>query len=129
MNDEAISGIVRFALECERQQGKWTINFAFLTLSEMSQLHGQFLGDHSPTDIITFPFGDSDTQVGDIAICLPVAAEQAPDHGNSVGEELLFLVLHGVLHLTGHNDANVDLQAAMLDRQSQIYSAWSTINR
>lgn len=129
VNDRSISDLVRNALECEGQRGNWTIDFAFLTLAEITHLHAQFLGDPSPTDIMTFPHGEPDMCGGDIAICLPVAVGQAPDHGNSPEEELFFLVLHGVLHLTGHNDATAHQQAAMLNRQSRIYSAWSTINR
>jgi rRNA maturation RNase YbeY len=60
---------------------------------------------------------------------VPVAAEQGAEHGNTLAEELYFLVLHGVLHLTGHDDETPQERAAMLARQREIYSEWRAVSR
>ena len=124
-----MGALVRFALEREGQAGDWIVNVAFVTKDEIAQLHHRFLDDLTPTDIITFPHDDGDGCGGDIAICVAVAAAQGPEHGKSLSEELLFLVLHGVLHLTGHDDQEYESRAAMLSRQQELYDAWLMVSR
>ena len=128
--DEAVvADLARFALECEGQAGDWTVNVAFVSEDEIVRLHHQFLADPAPTDIITFPHDEGDGCGGDIAICVAVAAAQGVEHSKSLSEELLFLVLHGVLHLTGHDDENAVSRAAMLARQQELYDAWLAVSR
>ena len=68
-----------------------------LDRATMAQVHGDFLGDATVTDVITFPYGE-------ILICPAVAWETAAVNGLSMPEELLLYLLHGVLHLTGYED-------------------------
>ncbi|CAN5737538.1 hypothetical protein BH23CHL2_BH23CHL2_15020 [soil metagenome] len=87
------------------------------------ELHDQFFDDPSPTDVITFPAEDSDERrqiCGDIAICLDVARDQAGEVGHSVIAEMVFLGIHGLLHLMGWDDRDSDDRARMLQRQSDL---------
>jgi rRNA maturation RNase YbeY len=127
VTEGSLLGLVRFALERERQTGPWGVSFALVTVAEISELHDRFLGDASPTDIITFPYDDPGVGGGDIAICVPVAADQGAEHGNTLAEELYFLALHGVLHLTGHDDETQRERTEMLARQHEIFSAWRSV--
>jgi probable rRNA maturation factor len=68
---------------------------------EMQRLNAQFLGKDYPTDVLSFPSGGRDGFLGEIAISLDRAEEQAPEYGHSVEDELCILMLHGVLHLMG----------------------------
>lgn len=129
LTEASVADLVRFALAAERQAGPWAISFAFVSEAEIGRLHDEFLRDPSPTDIITFPYDDPDVDGGDVAICVPVAAEQGAEHGNTLAEELFFLVLHGVLHLVGFDDATPQKRAAMLARQQEIFDAWRAISR
>lgn len=129
LDEGAVSTLVRTALEAEGQVGPWVINIALVDADEISRLHDRFLGDPTLTDIITFPYDEPGLSGGDIAICLPIAAEQGAEHGKSLTEELHFLILHGVLHLVGRDDGSADLRAAMLHRQQEIYDAWLAANR
>ena len=63
----------------------------------MAQVHGDFLGDATETDVITFPYGE-------ILICPAVARERAGEFGQGVEEEVLLYGLHGLLHLAGYED-------------------------
>jgi rRNA maturation RNase YbeY len=129
VDEASVSGLVRFALEQEHRSGSWVVSFAFVTEAEISQFHDQFLGDPAPTDIITFPFDEPDIHGGDVAICLPIAAEQGQENGNTLAEELYFLVLHGVLHLVGYDDETPEMRSAMLAHQEEIYGDWRVISR
>lgn len=60
-------------------------------------IHGEFMDDPTPTDVITFHHGE-------IFVSVETAAREAPHHGNSVAEEILLYIIHGLLHLNGHTD-------------------------
>lgn len=57
------------------------------------------------TDVLSFPVGrrgpDGRFTLGDIVVCVPVAARQARARGHALGREIEILVLHGFLHLAG----------------------------
>lgn len=66
---------------------------------ELRRLNCQFLGRDYPTDVLSFPAGDE--FLGEIAISVDRAREQAARYGHSLEEELAILMLHGLLHLVG----------------------------
>ncbi len=70
---------------------------------EMRAFNRLYLGNDHPTDVLSFPSMAADGPLGDIAISLPIATEQAARYGHSVLDELRILLLHGVLHLTGYD--------------------------
>ena len=59
-------------------------------------------------------------ELGDIVISLDTAARQAPEHGHSLEQELLFLASHGLLHLLGWDHPDDASLAAMLARQEEL---------
>jgi probable rRNA maturation factor len=124
-----VERVVEAALRAEGASGPWEISIVFADDDELRRLHREYLGDDTPTDIMTFPnesgdgdwFGDESGSVGgDIAISVDRAREQCADEGWDACRELLFLVAHGVLHLLGWDDATAESRAAMLDRQREI---------
>lgn len=68
---------------------------------ELRRLNREFLGRDYPTDVLSFPSGDPDGFLGEIAISAARAAEQAREFGHTVEEEIGILMLHGLLHLLG----------------------------
>lgn len=85
----------------------------FVDPASCSQLHGDFFGDPSVTDVMTFPGDPEDDHAGDIAICPEVAAAAALEHGLSFAEELTLYLVHAWLHLGGLRDKTAAEQAAM----------------
>ena len=70
--------------------------------NESAELNGQYLGKDYPTNVLSFPFDDSDkpsVPLGNLAICWSVLARESSDRGKSVLDHLAHLFLHGVLHL------------------------------
>lgn len=66
----------------------------------LHQLNKEFLGHDFPTDVLSFPSGETD-ELGELAISLERATEQAIKQGHTLLEELKILMLHGALHLSG----------------------------
>lgn len=79
----------------------------------IADIHGQFLDDPTPTDVITFHHGE-------ILISLDTAARQAADHGESFEREVFRYVVHGLLHLLGHTDTIPAARTAMHAVQEEI---------
>lgn len=80
------------------------LSIAFLPKDEIAQLHGDFMDDPTPTDVITFP-GDPDCELaGEICVCPQVAQEFAAREGLAFAEELALYLIHGYLHLCGFDD-------------------------
>lgn len=76
---------------------------------EMRQINAQYRNIDSPTDVLAFAmcegdFGNLHSEVlGDVVISIDTAKRQAEERGNSLWEELLFLLVHGILHLHGYD--------------------------
>ncbi len=90
-------------------------------------LNARFRGVDAPTDVLSFEDGTPDPEtgalyLGDIAISYPRAAAQAEKGGHPVAWELCLLVVHGVLHLLGHDHATPEEKARMwaLQRQALV---------
>lgn len=121
LDEDAVGRLLRHGLGEEGQQGEWSFALRFVDDPEIGRLHDAFMGDPSPTDIITFPYDPDDgEQGGDIVISVDTAARNAGEHGWSLSQELAFLVLHGLLHVLGWDDATDEERAAMLARQHEL---------
>ncbi len=91
--------------------------------SQLQQLNEQFLGIDAPTDVLSFPAGevDPDTNrpyLGDVIISVERAQAQSLTH--PLEDELRLLVVHGVLHLLGHDHTDQAQKAAMWDIQREV---------
>jgi probable rRNA maturation factor len=93
------------ALKAERAKGAM-LSITFVGRATISHLNHRYLGHHGPTDVISFGLGRVGRRgavVGDVYICAEIARENAKAQGISAGEELLRLVIHGTLHILGHD--------------------------
>lgn len=74
--------------------------------AELRELNRNYLHKDYPTDVLSFPACGQADFLGDIAISLDRAREQAAEHGHAVEREIEILLLHGVLHLLGFDHEN-----------------------
>ncbi len=95
--------------------------------ARLHQLNRDFLGIDAPTDVLSFPSGegvvDPETDqpyLGDVIISYPRAVEQAKAAGHSTLDELQLLVVHGTLHLLGHDHAEPDEKERMWAAQIAV---------
>ena len=97
--------LARFANRARRAAGVGGEVSILLTAdAEMQRLNRQFRGKNKPTDVLSFPHAAApDHAGGDIAISLQRARVQAAEQGHSLLTELKVLILHGTLHLAGHD--------------------------
>ncbi len=88
------------------------------------RLHQDYLGDPSPTDIITFDLGflPDQSRLAALFICCEEADRQARRYRVAPSEEVRRLVVHGVLHLLGYGDHTPAERRQMRRRENQILS-------
>ncbi len=124
-------GLIARVIETTERVRFGTVTVLIVGVDEICNLHERFMDDPGPTDVITFPSGDTRAGVvdGDIAICLDVARSQAAAAGHDWRDEIVFLAVHGLLHLVGWDDQNDDARRAMLDRQAQLIALARTMGQ
>lgn len=101
-----------------------------IVLSDDEALHElnlNFREVDAPTDVLSFPANEPDPEtgapyLGDIIISVERAQEQAGAAGHPLEAELQLLVVHGVLHLLGHDHAEPDEKQKMWSAQDQVLS-------
>ena len=99
-------------------------------------LNKKFRNIDQPTDVLSFPQNqDEDPPIpgekilGDIAVSLDTAKTQANEHGLVLKEEIVLLLIHGILHLLGYEDSSKKDKEEMTKKED-IYLAkvdWSKI--
>lgn len=73
------------------------------TDAELRRLNATFLGQDYSTDVLSFPSMPGEEALGELAISAVRAKAQAAEFGHPVETEIEILMLHGVLHLLGHD--------------------------
>jgi probable rRNA maturation factor len=93
---------------------KGQVSVLLTTDAAIRKLNRQFRGKNKATDVLSFPSDSafpglpaSQQIAGDLAISVPTALKQAQEQGHSLSTEVKVLLLHGLLHLAGH-DHEVD---------------------
>ena len=92
----------------------------------IAALHKQWLNKSGPTDVLTFNLSDSTRDAplqGDIVVSTETARSCSRRFGSTPRQELIFYVLHGLLHLTGYDDTTPAQSRAMRARERSLMRA------
>lgn len=92
------------------------IEITILSDEEIAQVHGDFLDDPTPTDVITFHHGE-------ILISADTALRQGAEHGQALDHEVALYLVHGLMHLGGWDDHEPEEAAEMARRQEAVLKA------
>jgi probable rRNA maturation factor len=136
--------LARNALIAEGVHGEAELSLLFVDEAAIAELNQRFMDAEGPTDVLAFPIddpavagrwpdsgtagpdrddpepGDLPLLLGDVVVCPAVAARQAPTHAGSYEDELALLVVHGVLHVLGHDHAEPEETAVMQARERDL---------
>jgi probable rRNA maturation factor len=104
------------------------LSVVFLTDAALARLHGDFLGDPTPTDVITFRGDPALGTAGEICVSADAAVRQAPAAGRR-SEELARYVIHGWLHLAGYDDRTPGARRAMRRAEARALAVWREAGR
>lgn len=108
----------------------WEVSIVFCSNVFMRELNLKFRGKDESTDVLSFSqtegeddfphFREGASIVGDIVISLDMLKESVRDFSVRPGEELKRLIIHGILHLSGHDHRDNDPDRPMLILQEEI---------
>ena len=132
-------------LGAEGVRGLAEMALLFVSEEEMRELNQTYMGKEGPTDVLAFPIDAAEAEIvlhgqplnrgpdrappdpadmplllGDVVVCPAVAARQAPEHAGTMDDELALLVVHGVLHVLGHDHADDAERALMQARERAL---------
>src|SRR5262245_10287553 len=110
--------VARAVLEGEGV-AQYEVSLAFVDDPTIHALNKRYLQHDEPTDVLSFPLSDPGARklAGELVIGAAVARAQAVERGHDVEAELALYVIHGLLHLCGHDDGTPQGAAAMRQRE------------
>jgi probable rRNA maturation factor len=77
-----------------------TITLRIAGAAEARRLNAKFRGGKYATNVLSFPYTNGS---GDVVLCHPVIAKEAREQGKTLRAHYAHLVVHGILHLRGHD--------------------------
>jgi len=112
-------------LKHQKESSDMDLSIVLADDARLHELNRDYLGVDAPTDVLSFPASETDPEtgsryIGDIIISVPYAAKGAAKAGHPLESELQLLVVHGVLHLLGHDHAKPREKARMWKAQAEI---------
>jgi len=92
----------------------------------MRRLNREYRGQDRPTNVLSFPMGEGEFPdlnpqiLGDVVISADTASREAEEEGISLTERFLFLLLHGILHVSGYDhERSGELEARRMERKQR----------
>lgn len=135
VDTERLVALATFALDELRIHPQAELSIVLVDAETMSAYHEKFMGEPGPTDVLSFPMDELRTPepdeepplglLGDIVLCPEVTAAQAADSNRTPDDEADYLLIHGLLHLLGHDHAEPAEKKVMFDLNDRIIAAWA----
>lgn len=102
-----------------------TLSILLTDDEQIRSLNRDYRGIDAPTDVLSFDVHTRDPEsgylyLGELIISLPYAARQAAQKGHALEAEAQLLVVHGVLHLLGHDHAEAEEKEKMWQAQTTV---------
>lgn len=125
---EAVEKAVLAALTHENALDRF-VSVELTNDSVIHEYNREYRSVDRPTDVLSFPADEGgellsipDGFLGDIMISIPRAEEQGKELGHSTEREIIFLTVHGLLHLLGYDHMTEEDESIMLPVQRSIVS-------
>lgn len=115
----AVATVVHSVLKAERRS-RASVSVVFIDSRRSRALNRRYLGHDWVTDVISFPLAPGPAIDGEVYVNLDRARTQADQLGLPYGNEVLRLIVHGVLHLLGYDDRDPVRRRRMQRRQEDL---------
>lgn len=123
----------KFKLTCKMERKRWIkkaielegkkcgdINYIFCSDEELLQVNREYLQHDYYTDIITFDYTEGELVSGDLYISTERVADNAKNYQVDFDNELLRVLIHGILHLCGYKDKS-NKDAKVMRSKEEFY--------
>lgn len=99
------------------------VTLRFVGLAEGRTLNALYRGKEYATNVLTFVYDDTIPLAGDIVLCAPVLRREARAGGKTLRAHCAHLVVHGMLHLQGHDHASTREASRMEARETALLAS------
>ncbi|MES1198238.1 MAG: rRNA maturation RNase YbeY [Chitinophagaceae bacterium] len=104
-----------------------SLNIIFCSDKYLLKINQKYLSHNDYTDIITFDLSDAQEIIGEIYISLDRIRENAKLLAIDIGQELLRVIFHGILHLCGYQDKLKSEKMKMTLKENYYLRKWNSI--
>jgi probable rRNA maturation factor len=129
MDIERWRALAEEVLLAEGKRGELSVTFVDET--EIADLNVEFMGHEGPTDVLSFPLDVDEVDeidavpgmpvmLGDVVICPTVAERAAAGHAGTFIDEIALLLVHGILHVLGHDHDAEPRTSLMRTRELEL---------
>ncbi len=101
------------------------LEYNFVDLNAMRSLNVDFLNHDNHTDIITFDYSEEKNLIAEVYISLSMMRENAKKYNQSIDNECLRLISHGLFHCLGYKDKTPGEKAIMRKKEEEFIFAVS----
>jgi probable rRNA maturation factor len=140
--------LAELVLRDEGVRGLAELSVLYVSEAEIAELNEDYMGAKGPTDVLAFPIDAADAEIvlhnqppnrgpdrsppdtgdmplllGDVVICPVIAERQFATHAGTLDDELALLLVHGVLHVLGHDHHEPEATASMRARELALLEA------
>ncbi len=126
---ETLRSLSLYVLESEGMGAGTELSVVLIPEKEMALLNQKYLGKEGATDVLAFPMDECEDQrgvrlLGDVVICPEEVLRRRDSYAVKEGEEIALVLIHGILHLLGYQDASVEENEIMDRRQRKLLDEW-----
>ena len=114
---ERIKKWIEKTINSEGKKGE-TINIILTSNNNIKSLNRKYLKRNYITDIIAFNYNRGNIISGDLFLNPDTIKKNAGKYKTKISEEILRVIIHGVLHLIGYNDSNNDEKLLMREKEN-----------
>ena len=126
--EEKMEHVVAVCLKEEEIPEKAQVDLLFVDNDQIHEMNLEYRNKDTATDVLSFPMYEADEEIddeeeilfGDIVISLERAEEQRQEYGHSLEREVMYLLVHGLLHLAGYDHMEEEDKRQMRKREEEL---------
>jgi len=118
--------VIRGTLRKMGEKGRISVGVVFVSKNRIQEINRKYRGKNNATDVLSFPIveqfivsGKDEKSLGEIVVCLPVVKKQAQKMGVAFNRELAHILIHGTLHLLGHQHNKSEKDTEKMHRKEE----------
>jgi len=115
LDNDFLKKIAEKVLRGEKNKAKGEISIAIVDSSEIKKLNNKYRKKNKPTDVLSF--GKIGDEISEIVIC----PEEVEKNGEDFKKEMAEVVIHGILHLLGHDHEKKKSEAEIMFKKQEKY--------
>lgn len=131
VDGDRLARLAQFVLADRRVPADMELSVLCVDPDTIAELNAHHMGVDAPTDVLAFPIDqpgeslpDEPAILGDVVLCPAVAARQAAERDLPAAGELELLLVHGILHLLGHDHAEEEERRVMFGLTERLLAAF-----